>query len=259
MNKISEKAVWSEIVPSEDEKASQVSLEQQLKTAKMFCYKCDQVIPADSVFCPWCQTELFVTCPQCGNKYSSQYPSCNQCGINRENYLAEQKRREVERIRQEKLEREKQYDLERQQKLLIQKREEKKRLLDELIAIELHPYKRKARRIILLGCGLVLFVTCIVLYVEIFIEWLAWTVGTLLVLAFFSFLFFGVYIYLDIENKERRIINKYDWISLESIRRDLNERKGIKDNTYEEWAKANPEGAKVRERWRKQAECTNKR
>ena len=209
MNKISEKAVWDELLPSADEKTSSASFIQSAQTQMMFCYKCNQVIPANSAFCPWCQTELFITCPKCGNKYSSKYPSCNQCGVSREKYLAEQRLKEEERVRQEVLKREKQNALECQRKLLKQQREEKKRLVDELIDIELLPYKRKARRIIFWGCGSVLFLTCIVLYVEIYIEWLAWTVGTLLVLTFFSFWIWGIMNYMNI-GVENNIIKKIE-------------------------------------------------
>lgn len=64
------------------------------------CWKCEQIIPKDAKFCPYCSTALVVSCPKCGKNYSSQYPSCPQCGTNRENFL-EQKRREEIRKRQE--------------------------------------------------------------------------------------------------------------------------------------------------------------
>lgn len=51
------------------------------------CYACGEIIPADSKFCPYCSKELFVTCPQCGHKYSSQFPACNMCGTNRGKYI----------------------------------------------------------------------------------------------------------------------------------------------------------------------------
>ena len=86
-DKITEKAVWDELVPSDDEKIASASFGQPAQAQMMFCYKCNQVIPANSAFCPWCQTELFVTCPKCGNKYSSQYPACNQCGTNLKVYI----------------------------------------------------------------------------------------------------------------------------------------------------------------------------
>ena len=107
MNKISEKAVWDELTPSEDENTSQTSFGQPAQPQMMFCYKCSQVIPANSAFCPWCQTELYVTCPKCSNKYSSQYPACNQCGTNREQYIEEQRRlkaRQLEEQQKKKLE-----------------------------------------------------------------------------------------------------------------------------------------------------------
>lgn len=62
------------------------------------CYSCGEVIPSDSKFCPYCSKELYVTCPQCGNTYSSQFPACNQCGTNRVKYYE----REKERLRKEK-------------------------------------------------------------------------------------------------------------------------------------------------------------
>ena len=119
MNKISEKAVWDELVPSEDEKNSSASFVQPAQPQMMFCYKCNQVIPANSAFCPWCQTELFVTCPKCGSKYSSQYPSCNQCGTNRESYILEQQKLEARRIEEERRK-----EVKRQQLLEEQRRKE---------------------------------------------------------------------------------------------------------------------------------------
>ena len=92
MNKISEKAVWDELVTSEDEKMSPTSFGQPALAQMMFCYKCNQIIPADARFCPWCQTELFVTCPKCEKKYSSQWNYCPFCGVNEAEYL---KRKEL--------------------------------------------------------------------------------------------------------------------------------------------------------------------
>lgn len=116
-DKISEKAVWDELVPSEDEKTSSASFGQSAQAQMMFCYKCNQVIPANSAFCPWCQTELFVTCPKCGNKYSSQYPSCNQCGTNLKVYMLEQERLKEERIKKQRQEEERKRVEEEQRRL----------------------------------------------------------------------------------------------------------------------------------------------
>ena len=85
-NKVSEKAIWEgSITPDNDTPSfgSQI----QAQTQMMFCYKCNNVIPNNSTFCPYCQIKLFTECPKCGVKYSSQYPACNQCGTNREEYL----------------------------------------------------------------------------------------------------------------------------------------------------------------------------
>ena len=117
MNKISEKAVWDELVPSADEKTSSASFIQSAQPQMMFCYKCNQVIPANSAFCPWCQTELFVTCPKCGNKYSSQYPACNQCGTNLKVYMLEQEHLKEELIKKQRQEEERKRVEEEQRRL----------------------------------------------------------------------------------------------------------------------------------------------
>lgn len=57
----------------------------------MVCYNCANVIPQDSEYCPFCGIKLFVSCPKCGHHHSSQYPICNKCGTNREEYLEEQR------------------------------------------------------------------------------------------------------------------------------------------------------------------------
>ena len=89
-DKVSEKAIWEGSIPSENEN-NQFGSFPQPQPQMMFCYKCNNVIPGDSKYCPYCQVELFTTCPKCGAKYSSQYPSCSRCGTNRQEYLRLQK------------------------------------------------------------------------------------------------------------------------------------------------------------------------
>lgn len=96
-NKVSEKAIWEGSIPSENEN-TQFSSFQQSQPQMMFCYKCNNVIPGNSKYCPCCKVELFTTCPKCGAKYSSQYHICNQCGTDRDEYL------QAQRIEQEKKE-----------------------------------------------------------------------------------------------------------------------------------------------------------
>ena len=123
-NKISEKAVWDNGITADE--PDYMSTKQSIQTSvqshpqMMFCYNCNQVIPSDSAFCPWCKTELFTKCPKCGKTYSSQYTFCYSCGVNKDEYLIEQEqlhlkedkiRKELERTRQlevEKIEKEKQ-------------------------------------------------------------------------------------------------------------------------------------------------------
>ena len=63
----------------------------------MVCYACNEIIPADSLFCPYCRKKLWVKCPNCGHEYSSQYPNCNKCGTNLNQYLKD--REEEKRIK----------------------------------------------------------------------------------------------------------------------------------------------------------------
>lgn len=110
-NKVSEKAVWEGSI-SPDNNTPSIASQMQTQPQMMFCYKCNNVIPSNSTFCPYCQIKLFAKCPKCGIKYSSQYPACHKCGTNREEYIETQKRKkeiieaEKERLRQEKLEQE---------------------------------------------------------------------------------------------------------------------------------------------------------
>jgi len=159
MNKISEKAVWDELVPSEDEKTSSASFGQPTQSQMMLCYKCNQIIPANSAFCPWCQTELFVTCPKCGNKYSSQYPSCHQCGTNRDLYLQEERNKQLEIQKQKEEMRRRELDEhERQRKLMLYKKE--KELQEEL--------RQKEKRKLTIKYDILYFSTLIVLWLGAF-------------------------------------------------------------------------------------------
>ena len=127
-DKVSEKAIWEGSIPSEDEN-TQFASSIQSQPQMMFCYKCNNVIPGDSRYCPYCQVELFTTCPKCGAKYSSQYPACSKCGTNRQEYLQAQKR---EQERKEAIERENRRQKEiqerkRQEEELRRKKEQEER------------------------------------------------------------------------------------------------------------------------------------
>lgn len=96
MNKVSEKAVWSGLVPSENITTTPIK-EEQLTSPAQRCYKCNAILPDTSDFCPSCGIKLYVSCPKCQLVYSSQYAFCRKCGTNREEYLKEQERLEEER------------------------------------------------------------------------------------------------------------------------------------------------------------------
>ena len=68
----------------------------------MICYKCSEIIPKDSEYCPLCGCNLYVTCPKCGHEYSSQYPRCNKCGTNPKEYYESQRREEEEKQRKQR-------------------------------------------------------------------------------------------------------------------------------------------------------------
>ena len=123
--RVSEKVIWEDSI-SPDNEASLASSPSQMHTQPQmtFCYKCNNVIPGNSKFCPYCQTELYVVCPKCGEKYSSQYPSCSQCGTNRGEYLELQKK-----------EQERKYAIERERRRKAEI-EERKRLEEERIRKE---------------------------------------------------------------------------------------------------------------------------
>lgn len=115
---VSDKVVWENGVTHDNDftpTMSQPQSEFHSQPQMMFCYKCNNVIPANSKFCPCCNIELYTTCPKCGIQYSSQYPVCNQCGTNRLEYLQLQRkeqekieaRKRDERLQREELEREK--------------------------------------------------------------------------------------------------------------------------------------------------------
>lgn len=88
--KVSEKVVWEGTITSEE--SSSFTPQMQTNNQMMFCYKCNNVIPGNSKFCPFCQVKLFTECPKCGVIYSSQYPACYQCGTKREEYLQTQRK-----------------------------------------------------------------------------------------------------------------------------------------------------------------------
>jgi hypothetical protein len=60
----------------------------------IICYNCGEIIPKDAKFCPYCSTNLYVTCPKCGKEYSSQFPACSECGTNRDEYYRKQRENE---------------------------------------------------------------------------------------------------------------------------------------------------------------------
>ena len=77
----------------------------------MVCYACNEIIPSNSEYCPYCKKKLYETCPKCSATYSSQFKVCNKCGTDRREFLNRQ-RKEEEQIREK--EKEQQYKKEAQ-------------------------------------------------------------------------------------------------------------------------------------------------
>ena len=126
-NKVSEKAIWEgAITPDND--TSYLGSQAQAQPQMMFCYKCNNVIPGNSKYCPYCQVKLFTECPKCGAKYSSQYPACGQCGTNREEYLREQ-RREQERKEARERENRRQREIEERKRKEAEAERERQEIL----------------------------------------------------------------------------------------------------------------------------------
>lgn len=211
-NKVSEKAIWEGSITPDNNDTPSWGSQMQSQPQMMFCYKCNNVIPGDSKYCPCCNIELYTTCPKCGVKYSSQYSICSQCGTNRVEFLEVQRREQerverlkrVERIRQENLERERQ-EVERKQKEAEAERKRQARLKryeqqetkrkqkeaylkenDEimktkeyettysLISEALETYKKKARlSIFFIFCSALLIIGTIYC-----IYWLIWGMGS---------------------------------------------------------------------------------
>ena len=120
--KIKGGAVW-ETIDDCDQLSSPETTTSQVHTAaspllsKSYCYRCLKEIPGSSKYCPWCQIELLVKCPKCGNEYSAQYPACNQCGTNRVSYCRDQEVRRQQHLEEQKKEEERERK-EREQKRL---------------------------------------------------------------------------------------------------------------------------------------------
>ena len=78
------------------------------------CYKCGEIIPPDSKFCPICGQNLWVICPNCNKRYSSQYNICNNCGTDRIKYQKEQEEAKIKE--QLEAERKKREEIEEQER-----------------------------------------------------------------------------------------------------------------------------------------------
>lgn len=126
-NKVSDKVIWEGNITSDEEISfSQSNIHSQPQM--MFCYNCNNVIPGNSTFCPYCQIKLFTECPKCGASYSSQYPSCSQCGTNRQEYFAQQ---QIERERKEAIEREQRRRREIEERKRVEEEYQRKKAEEE--------------------------------------------------------------------------------------------------------------------------------
>jgi DNA-directed RNA polymerase subunit RPC12/RpoP len=96
------------------------------------CYACNEIIPANSEFCPYCSKQLYVTCPKCGNTYSSQFSACNKCGTNLNQYYRNLEAEEKEAKKKDEEKRRKQREWEKREEDRQQIRDNADRLRAEL-------------------------------------------------------------------------------------------------------------------------------
>lgn len=76
----------------------------QTSPKTMVCYACNEIIPSNSEYCPYCKKKLYETCPKCGATYSSQFNVCNKCGTDRVQYYLElEAQKKKERKEQEEI------------------------------------------------------------------------------------------------------------------------------------------------------------
>lgn len=193
MNKVSEKAIWSGLIPSEDIRITPNIKEQSL-CPKHLCYNCNTIIPDDSDYCPACGIKLYVSCPKCQLLYSSQYTFCKNCGTNRVEYLEEQERLEEER-REAERQAERQLALERKKQAQERKakadsfRAENEKIMETDEYKTVYNFLVKTRRnymIALITLGIISFATMVFLnvtYVNNILWVLVW-IATYLALYF---------------------------------------------------------------------------
>lgn len=113
-----------------------------LKADSMVCFRCNEIIPGEAEFCPFCGMPQYVTCPRCGLRYLAQYPNCYKCGTNREDYLRQKENEEKEREERRRKE-EEALRIRREEEVRRRKEEEAKRKGVEEIEKKRAEVKRK--------------------------------------------------------------------------------------------------------------------
>lgn len=200
---VSDKVVWENGVTPDNDFTPAMSQPRSefhpySQPQMMFCYKCNNVIPGNSNYCPYCQIKLLTECPKCGVKYSSQYPVCNQCGTNRLEYLElekkEQERKAAivrENIRQREIQ--ERYRLEeerkRKEKEVVEaarrsaiEREERK--LNEIARKEAIPIRQEIQKkcnwsLTIKFIAIVWAILCLLfIFVDVYFAgfWIGWTI-----------------------------------------------------------------------------------
>lgn len=74
--------------PKSKEVVVSVPINQRQLVGNKICPFCQEIIPSDADYCPFCSKKQEETCPRCGHVYPANFPSCPKCGTNRARYFA---------------------------------------------------------------------------------------------------------------------------------------------------------------------------
>lgn len=74
--------------PKSKGSVASIPVSQRQMMGNKICPFCQEIIPSDADYCPFCSKKQEETCPCCGHVYPANFPVCPKCGTNREQYFA---------------------------------------------------------------------------------------------------------------------------------------------------------------------------
>lgn len=138
------------------------SIHREVTASTQICWKCNEIIPADALYCPVCRTRLERECPKCRKPYSSQYDNCPYCGTNFFEYEKERTILDEERRRNEQKEEAERENQAREEQELREKQQRRQEMADAINRREIEHKKipirvNTASRILCLFVAFALF------------------------------------------------------------------------------------------------------